>query len=57
VAVVLLVAPLALHVVTAAISALGARRDPLRWIVGIGVAAAVHVVYNYGVIEVIGGAV
>jgi len=45
-----LAASLALHVVTAAISAAGARRGPYRWVAGIGVAVIVHVAYNAAVI-------
>ncbi|MFC7226998.1 PrsW family intramembrane metalloprotease [Salinirubellus salinus] len=46
----LLVAPLALHVVTAAISALGAARDTEWWLVGVGTAVLVHVAYNLTVV-------
>ena len=47
----LLAAPLALHVVTAGISALGARRD-LRWyLVALLVATLVHAAYNFGVVS------
>jgi hypothetical protein len=46
----LLIAPLALHVVTAAISALGAARDTEWWLVGVGTAVLVHVAYNLTVV-------
>ncbi|WP_121821633.1 ABC transporter permease family protein [Halostella salina] len=45
-----LAASLALHVVTAAISAVGARRGPYQWVAGVGVAVIVHVAYNAAVI-------
>jgi len=48
----LLAAPLALHVVTAAISALGAKRD-LRWYLGaLLVATLVHAAYNFAVVTI-----
>jgi ABC-type Na+ efflux pump permease subunit len=51
----LLLAPLALHTVTASLSALGARRNSRWWLAGMTAAVVVHVVYNYAVIGVIGG--
>ncbi|MFC3478827.1 ABC transporter permease family protein [Halobacterium litoreum] len=47
---VLLVAPLALHVVTAAISALGAMRSRLAYVGALAVAVLVHVAYNLAVV-------
>ncbi|WP_135363210.1 ABC transporter permease subunit [Halosimplex halophilum] len=47
----LLLAPLALHVVTASISALGARRGPRSYAVALAVAVVVHVAYNLTVVS------
>ena len=47
----LLAAPLALHVVTAGISALGARRDLRCYLVALLVATLVHAAYNFGVVS------
>jgi ABC-type Na+ efflux pump permease subunit len=47
----LLLAPLALHTVTACISALGAARDTAWWLVGVGTAVLVHVAYNLTVVS------
>ena len=50
----LLAAPLVLHVVTAAISSLGAKRD-LRWYLGaLVVATLVHAAYNFTVVSIYG---
>ena len=50
----LLFAPLALHTVTAAISAQGARKN-LRWyLVAMLVATVVHAAYNFGVVSLYG---
>lgn len=57
----LLLAPLALHAVTAAISAIGASRGRAGWAGGLAVAAGLHLVYNLTVLalfygtEVMGG--
>lgn len=53
----LLVAPLALHVVTATVSALGAARGRDRFLVGLTAAMAIHAVYNAVVIAAVGGGV
>jgi ABC-type Na+ efflux pump permease subunit len=51
---VLLLAPLALHAVTASLSALGARAS-LRWYaVGLSAAVAVHTAYNLAVVSLLG---
>ena len=47
----LLLVPLALHVVTATISSLGARRGRRTYALGLGVAMAVHFAYNYAVVR------
>jgi ABC-type Na+ efflux pump permease subunit len=47
---VLLLAPLALHVVTAAISAVGAARSKLAYLGAVAVAVLVHVAYNLAVV-------
>jgi ABC-type Na+ efflux pump permease subunit len=47
----LLLAPLALHVVTAGVSALGARRGTVAWLGGTGLAVLVHVAYNLTVVS------
>jgi ABC-type Na+ efflux pump permease subunit len=50
----LLFAPLVLHTVTAAISALGAKKN-LRWyLLAMLVATVVHAAYNFGVVSVYG---
>jgi ABC-type Na+ efflux pump permease subunit len=50
----LFVAPLVLHAVTAAISALGAKRN-LRWyLLAMLVATVVHAAYNFGVVSIYG---
>jgi len=49
-AAVLLLAPLALHTVTATISTLGARRGARGWAGGLALAVFVHLAYNLGVI-------
>jgi ABC-type Na+ efflux pump permease subunit len=49
-AAVLLLAPLALHVVTAAVSTLGARRGTRAWAGGLVLAVLIHLAYNLGVI-------
>ncbi|MFB6094507.1 MAG: PrsW family intramembrane metalloprotease [Halanaeroarchaeum sp.] len=46
----LVIAPLALHTATAAISARGAATSRRAYVLGLGVAIAVHVVYNYAVV-------
>jgi ABC-type Na+ efflux pump permease subunit len=46
----LLLAPLALHVVTAGISALGAARGTGAWLAGTALAVLVHVAYNLSVV-------
>jgi len=51
----LLVAPLALHVVTAAISAVGASRGRRPYALGLTVAIVVHLLYNYTVVMALGG--
>ena len=48
---VLAVAPLALHVVTSTLSALGASRDRTGFAVGLFAAVAVHLVYNLAVVS------
>ncbi|WP_226012918.1 PrsW family intramembrane metalloprotease [Halomicrobium salinisoli] len=50
----LLLAPLALHVVTAAVSALGARRDRRAYAAALGAAMAIHFAYNYTVVVTLG---
>jgi RsiW-degrading membrane proteinase PrsW (M82 family) len=49
----LLVAPLVLHVVTASISALGARRDRRTYVVALLVAIVVHFAYNLTVVRLL----
>nr|WP_235728456.1 ABC transporter permease subunit [Halosimplex carlsbadense] len=51
----LLLAPLALHVVTASISALGARRGRRSYVIALVVAVAVHVAYNLTVVSALVG--
>jgi len=48
---VLLLAPLALHLLTAGISALGAVRSTRAWLVGTALAVLVHVAYNLTVVR------
>jgi len=55
VAVALLIAPLALHVVTASISALGARRSKSAYVGAISIAIAVHFAYNLTVVSFLVG--
>ncbi|TMT86232.1 PrsW family intramembrane metalloprotease [Haloterrigena sp. H1] len=50
---VIFLAPLALHVVTAVISALGASRGRFGYVGGLAVATIVHVTYNAGVIALV----
>jgi ABC-type Na+ efflux pump permease subunit len=50
----LLVAPLALHVVTASISAIGAQRDLTSYLAAVTVAVIVHAAYNVGVVVTLG---
>jgi hypothetical protein len=52
-----LLAPLALHVVTAAISAAGASRSRRAYLAGLLVAVAVHLAYNLAVFRVVIGRV
>lgn len=51
VAVALFFLPLLLHVVTAAISALGARKSTRAYLLALGTAIVVHVAYNLGVLS------
>lgn len=51
VALLLLLAPLALHVVTATLSALGASRSRNWWIAGMLTAVCIHVAYNLTVVS------
>ena len=50
VAVLLLLAPLLLHVVTAATTAVGGRRGRRGFAVGLSLAIAIHFLYNYTVV-------
>lgn len=50
---VLLVAPLALHVVTSTAAAFGARYGKTEYLVGLSVAVAVHVGYNLAVVSIV----
>ncbi|QLG62268.1 ABC transporter permease [Halorarum salinum] len=50
----LLAAPLALHVVTAAVAALGAARGRRGYGAGLAVAMAIHFAYDYAVVSVLG---
>jgi ABC-type Na+ efflux pump permease subunit len=50
----LLLAPLLLHVVTAAISAVGASRNKRAYAVALVVAMAIHFAYNYTVVTISG---
>jgi ABC-type Na+ efflux pump permease subunit len=54
VALALLAAPLLLHVVTASLSALGARKGFQWYLVGLGIAVCVHTVYNLTVVTLLG---
>ncbi|WP_435129804.1 ABC transporter permease [Halobaculum sp. D14] len=54
VGVALLAAPLLLHVVTAAVSAVGATRDRASWAVTLAVAAAIHFAYDFAVVMTLG---
>jgi RsiW-degrading membrane proteinase PrsW (M82 family) len=54
VALALLLAPLLLHVVTATLSALGAREGLRGYLVGLVAAVAVHTVYNLTVVSLLG---
>ncbi|MFB6084691.1 MAG: PrsW family intramembrane metalloprotease [Halorientalis sp.] len=54
VAVGFVLAPLALHVVTAAISAVGASRNRRTYLAAVAVAMAVHFAYNYTVVMISG---
>jgi ABC-type Na+ efflux pump permease subunit len=51
----LLVAPLALHVVTAAVSAVGASRGRRPYAVALGIAIALHLAYNFTVVMTLAG--
>ena len=53
-AVLLLAAPLALHIVTATIASIGARGDRRRYLLFLGAAVVVHTLYNAGVIALVG---
>jgi ABC-type Na+ efflux pump permease subunit len=50
----LLAAPLVLHVVTASLSALGARRGFRGYLLGLGTAICVHTMYNLTVVTLLG---
>lgn len=50
----LLFAPLVLHVVTASLSAVGARYGRNEYILGLTVAVVLHAAYNYGVVVLVG---
>ena len=50
VALLFLLAPLALHTVTAAISAVGASRGRWAYVAGVGLAVLVHLAYNFTVV-------
>jgi hypothetical protein len=45
-----LLAPLALHVVTAGLSSLGATEGKPGWLLGLATAVLVHLAYNMGVV-------
>ncbi|MFC7142632.1 PrsW family intramembrane metalloprotease [Halosimplex aquaticum] len=51
----LLLAPLALHVVTASISAIGARRNRRSYVTAMAIAVGVHVAYNLTVVSALVG--
>jgi ABC-type Na+ efflux pump permease subunit len=55
VAVGLFVAPLALHIITTALSSLGATRGRNGWFIGLAAAVAVHLAYNAAVLVGVGG--
>ncbi|MFB6074219.1 MAG: PrsW family intramembrane metalloprotease [Haloarculaceae archaeon] len=55
VAALFLVAPLALHVLTASVSSLGARRNRRAYAVALLAAMAIHFAYNYTVVTVLVG--
>ncbi|OYR53543.1 ABC transporter permease subunit [Halorubrum halodurans] len=50
----LFLAPLALHGVTASLSAVGARRDRTRYVLALAAATLVHAAYNVGVVSLHG---
>jgi len=50
----LLLGPLALHTVTTGLSALGARRNLRSYVVALLAAVAIHVGYNFGVVQLYG---
>ncbi|WP_066416715.1 ABC transporter permease subunit [Halorubrum aethiopicum] len=50
----LFLAPLALHGVTASLSAVGARRDRTRYVLALAAATLVHAAYNFGVVSLHG---
>jgi ABC-type Na+ efflux pump permease subunit len=50
-----LLAPLALHVLTAAVSSLGASRGRRGYALALAVAILVHLIYNYTVVMAVGG--
>jgi len=54
VAILLLLAPLALHTVTAGLSAVGASRGKTAYAVAVTVAVFVHLAYNLGVVFLVG---
>jgi ABC-type Na+ efflux pump permease subunit len=54
VALLFLLAPLLLHVITATVSTLGARRGKRPYAVGLAIAMGVHFCYNYAVVVLIG---
>jgi RsiW-degrading membrane proteinase PrsW (M82 family) len=51
----LFVAPLALHVVTTALSSVGVTRGQNGWFIGLAAAVAVHLAYNAAVLVGVGG--
>ncbi|WP_018258279.1 ABC transporter permease [Halomicrobium katesii] len=51
---VLLLLPLLLHVVTATVSSLGARRSRRSYLLALGTAMAIHFAYNYTVVIALG---
>ncbi len=57
VALLFLLAPLLLHVVTATVSSLGARRGRRAYAVGLVAAMAIHFAYNYTVVTAVSGLV
>jgi ABC-type transport system permease protein len=50
----LLLGPLVLHIVTTGISALGARRNLRQYVATLLAAVAIHVAYNFGVVQLYG---